>query len=90
MGLYNSFSGVQLKLEKELYLKYYDIGDKVDLNDGLYLGADGFVVIHKKRLFKKYDFLMNSHGNCYNALTVYQATLSTIDKLKDIKRNAKK
>ena len=44
MGVYNTYGEVQLKVGNRC-LAHYNIGDKVDIPDSVYVGHEGFVVI---------------------------------------------
>jgi len=50
MGIYDEYEGVQLKVG-DVGMCYYRIGDKVKLQDGVYVAPDGAVVIKNKKLF---------------------------------------
>jgi len=45
MGIYNTYGKVQLKVEADCTLKSFKVGDRVTLNDGVYFGNEGCVVV---------------------------------------------
>lgn len=55
MGMYNTYAGVQLKVSEQLNLTEYDLGDTVDIEDGIYAGHGGFIVVIGKILVGRFD-----------------------------------
>jgi len=45
MGVYDVVCGIQVKCTPDLMFKEYDIGDLVELEDGVYLGYEGWFVV---------------------------------------------
>ena len=62
MGLYNTYSGVQLKVGK-LELNEYQIGDKVNIPNGAYIGAYGLVIIKSGCLDYVTERIFNTYGD---------------------------
>ena len=44
MGVYDTYGEVQLKIG-DTCLRQYELGDEVEIPDGVYVGTDGVVVI---------------------------------------------
>ncbi len=63
MGVYNCFGkkGIQLKVGN-CALKDYQIGDKVDIPDGVYIGYGGVVVIKDGIFIADFDNLTDKWG----------------------------
>lgn len=61
--MYNEYAGVQLKVADELKLKEFDLGDPVDIPDGIYVGHGGFVVIQTGLLIARFDTIKTSWGD---------------------------
>lgn len=62
MGLFNEFAGVQLKVGKCL-CEHYEIGDKVPLDDGIYIGYEGAVVVKDNILVACFSELKTKWGH---------------------------
>lgn len=62
MGIYNTYNGIQLKVGI-VDMKYYKIGDKVDIPDGVYIGYEGVVVIEDGKLLETHEYLTDKWGN---------------------------
>ena len=45
MGVYDIYGDVQLKVSENVCCKYHEIGDKVNISDGIYVGYEGVVVV---------------------------------------------
>ena len=85
MGVYNTYDNVQLKCGHTVNYITYKIGDRVDLFDGIYVGNRGYVVVHKKKLLATYEFITTSHSRVLEAEELYTATLTTVERLKDLR-----
>lgn len=59
MGVYDIYAGVQLKCGP-CELGDYEIGERVPIPDGIYLGVGGFVVVHDEKLLAVYDHMVTS------------------------------
>ena len=66
MGIYNTYgkNGLQLKVG-DLCLKHFNIGDKVDINDGVYLEYDGVIVIKDGIFIAEYKNLFDKWGGIH-------------------------
>lgn len=84
MGMFNTYDGVQLKNADSLTLRDFKKGQKCDLKDGLYVGPEGFVVIHNSRVLRSYDYVKTSHGDAVSGHDVYFEVVGTIGRIKDI------
>jgi len=64
MGCYNTYGGVQLKVEPEedLLLTDYKVGRKVPISDGVYVGQEGVVVVTGGRLTAVFPVLHDKWG----------------------------
>lgn len=68
MGTFNTFGKkyIQLKVGS-CCMMHYDIGDKVDIPDGIYLAYEGIVVISDNgKLIAFCDKLFDKWGNAIN------------------------
>jgi hypothetical protein len=63
MGVYNTYAGVQLKVESDCDLREYQIGDKVTLLDGIYVGNEGFAVIISGVLVSIFPMITTKWGD---------------------------
>ena len=66
MGVYNTYgeNGLQLKVG-DLCLKHFNIGDKVDINDGVYLEYGGVIVIKDGVFMAEYENLIDKWGGIH-------------------------
>ena len=62
MGIYNIYNGIQLKIGI-VEMKDYNIGDRVSIPDGIYVGYEGAIVIKDGILLETYDRLIDKWGN---------------------------
>jgi predicted RNA-binding protein with TRAM domain len=62
MGIYDTYDNIQLKVG-ELTLTDYEIGDKTDLHDGIYVAPDGIVVIVAGVFVATFDHMVDKWGN---------------------------
>ena len=50
MGLYDEVCGIQVKCLPDPRLKNYDIGDFIQLEDGIYLGYEGWFSVRNSQV----------------------------------------
>jgi hypothetical protein len=62
MGMFDTFGTTQLKAG-ECLLHQYEIGDSVPLKDGVYAGADNFVVIQNGMFVAELEKLYDNFGS---------------------------
>lgn len=64
MGLYNTYGTqqVQLKVGHDLSFQHYDIGDRADLADGVYVGYEGAAVVQDGKLIGVFDNVQDKWG----------------------------
>lgn len=62
MGVYNTYGDVQLKVSDNLDLTEFEVGDPVDIPDGLYVGYGGFVLIQEGKLASVFESVTSSWG----------------------------
>lgn len=65
MGVYNSYGnlGGQLKIGDDLCLHHYDIGDEVDIPDGVYVTYANIIVIIESMFVAEFETLTTKWGN---------------------------
>ena len=63
MGVYNTYGNVQIKCGNYEEFKTYQVGDKCDLKDGIYIGFEGAVVIEDKIFVATFTNLNDKWGN---------------------------
>ena len=61
MGLYSTYGNIQLKVNHDMIS--YKIGEETDLEDGVYVGREGVVVIIGRKLTATFPTLINKYGN---------------------------
>lgn len=61
MGVYDEYAGLQLKVGP-CNLDYYDIGDKVPIEDGIYVAWCGVVVIKEGVFVATFEHLLSKWG----------------------------
>jgi hypothetical protein len=64
MGLFNTYGGVQLKINRDM--NSYEIGERVDLNDGIYVGREGVIVVTNRQLTAMFPTMVNKYGEELN------------------------
>ena len=62
MGVYDTYGEVQLKVGPCI-LDEYNVGDKVHIPDGIYVGHEGFVVIRSGVFVTEFDRLTTKWGD---------------------------
>ena len=62
MGVYDIYEGIQLKVG-DVTMCTYRIGDKVNIEDGIYVGYEGMVVVKDGIFIAKYRYLTDKWGN---------------------------
>ena len=50
MGVFDTVCGVQVKCTPDLIFKEYDIGDFIQLEDGIYLGYEGWFMVRNSKV----------------------------------------
>lgn len=63
MGLYNTYGNVQIKCGNYHEFRTYEIGDKCDLSDGIYIGLEGAIVIKDGKFIAEFSDLNDKYGN---------------------------
>jgi hypothetical protein len=61
MGLFDNYEHVQIKVG-DPYLRQFEIGDKVPIIDGVYVGNEGVVVVKDQILVAVFDQLISKWG----------------------------
>lgn len=54
MGVYDEYNEIQLKVG-ECVLRNYEIGDAVEISDGVYVAPDGTVIIKDGKLLTTFE-----------------------------------
>lgn len=62
MGVFDSYLDVQLKLGDPV-ARQYELGDKVHIPDGIYMGWEGIVVVHNGKFIARHRALTTKWGN---------------------------
>lgn len=62
MGVYDIYGDTQLKVGPCL-LKCYNVGDEVEIPDGIYIANEGVVVILDGKFVAEFDKLMSKWGD---------------------------
>jgi len=62
MGLFNTYGSTQLKVG-DLYCRLFDVGDTVDVPDGVYVGWEGVVVIVDGVFAAEFEHLVSKWGD---------------------------
>lgn len=64
MGLYNTYgSSCQLKVGNDLQCKHFNVGDEVDIPDGVYIAFEGAVVILNGKLAAVFSSITDKWGS---------------------------
>jgi len=63
MGIYNTYgkNGLQLKVG-DCCLKQFNLDDKVDIPDGVYIEYGGVIVIHKRKFIAEFKHITDKWG----------------------------
>ena len=63
MGTYNTYgdNGIQLKVG-DLCLQHFEVGSKVDIEDGIYIAYEGIIVIKDGIFIAEFDQLIDKWG----------------------------
>mgnify|MGYP001613846378 CR=1 FL=1 len=80
MGLFDDYAGVQLKVGNDAMKEYdeYAVGDAVPIADGIYVGWEGFVVVHAGKILCVAETITTKWGMTASAESVLRA-ISGID-----------
>ena len=62
MGVYDTYGNVQIKVG-EVAVREYEIGDTVDIPDGVYIAPDGVVVIINSIFVATFQTLNSKWGD---------------------------
>ena len=62
MGLYNTYGNVQMKCGDYRQFQTYKIGDKCDLEDGIYIGWEGAIVIKDGKFVAEFPTIHDKFG----------------------------
>lgn len=63
MGTYDSYGPKKVQLKRgPCCLHQYDIGDEVEVPDGVYIGDSGIVVTKDHKLIEVYEEIKDLHG----------------------------
>lgn len=63
MGVYDIVCGVQIKCTPDQILKDYDIGDFIQLEDGIYIGYEGWFSVRNSKVTDNGLNVYNKWGN---------------------------
>lgn len=55
MGIYDTYDDAQIKVG-DIYFSHFEVGDKVEISDGLYFAYEGVVVIIGGKFAAKFDY----------------------------------
>jgi len=61
MGIYDTYGGIQLKVG-DVDMNYFDVGDTVPIEDGVYLTPEGIVVILDGKLVRTFEKAISKWG----------------------------
>lgn len=62
MGIYDTYGDVQIKVG-DVALRYYEIGDDVDIPDGVYVAPDGIIVILGGVFIAEFESMTDKWGS---------------------------
>lgn len=62
MGVFDDYGRVQLKVGQPR-CHYFQLGDAVEIPDGVYLGNEGVVVIHGGKFIAQYPEIISKWGD---------------------------
>ena len=63
MGVYDIVCGVQVKCTPDQILKEYDIGDFIQLEDGIYIGYEGWFFVRNSEVIDNGLNIYDKWGN---------------------------
>ncbi len=64
MGVYDTVGENQIQIKLfESSLHHFDIGDKIETQDGLYIGWEGWFVVEEGIIVKEGENIFNKWGN---------------------------
>lgn len=84
MGVYDIYGDIQLKVGGSC-LREYDIGDTVEIPDGVYLAPDGIVVIVNGIFVATFDYLKDKWGEYYYTKDIIESPFAPLLELGDKK-----
>lgn len=73
MGIYDIYGQVQLKVG-DIGMDFYEVGDKVSIPDGVYLGYEGIVVIKDGKFIAEFEEMTTKWGG-----TIKPADIVTLE-----------
>ena len=64
MGMYDTYGklSLQLKVSDDVSLHQYNLGDKVDIPDGVYIGYEGAIAIQKGKFAAESTHIFDKWG----------------------------
>ena len=62
MGVYDTYDDIQLKVGA-MVMAVYEIGDEVEIPDGVYVGLEGIVVIHEGIFIAVHSYVNTKWGD---------------------------
>jgi len=83
MGMYDTYEGVQLKAGP-CSMNNYEMGDRVELHDGLYIGYEGVIVVGDGKLRGVYKTMTDKWGkkmNLYKVLNLSSPLVAVAEKI---------
>jgi len=70
--LYNKYAGVELRLDGHKDSAEYKIGDHVGIDDGIYLGVEGAIVVMQGLLVAKFSGLNHKYGSYLSSRSILE------------------
>lgn len=61
MGIYDTYGDIQIKVG-EVCMRQFDIGDEVDIPDGVYIAPDGIIVIVSGEFVAEFKHAISKWG----------------------------
>ena len=80
MGIYDIYGGIQLKIGGSS-LREYDIGDTVEIPDGVYLAPEGIVVIVNGIFVATFEYFRDKWGEYYDLENIIENPFDQLIKL---------
>ena len=84
MGVYDIVCGVQVKCTPEQMLKDYEIGDFIQLEDGVYIGYEGWFSVRNSKVIENGLNVYDKWGNLLS-LEKLMANNPILEAIKDLK-----